>query len=301
MKKHKRFGFTLIEVALFLAISGLLFVGIIAGTQNSIWNQRFHDSVQSYAEFLRSIYSQVSNPQSVGDGRADRAIYGKLVVFGESVGLDGEPANDGDIQEIFVYDVIGDIAGTSSGTGTVKKMLRELGANVVVATKYNDLGKVIEVGPAGIVENYSPRWAASVEGVEEVDGHWDFRGSLLVVRHPRSGTINTLVSDKVIEVNETILDFNTGGGADSAHKVWSLLSDELGREENGVEKDPGSFEVKAVNFCVNPYGLGNPVELRREVRLVSNARNASGVEIIDLDSAENKCRPGLAGEENYSW
>lgn len=294
--KHKRFGikrrgFTLIEVSLFLAISGLLFIGIIAGTQNSIWSQRFFDSVQSYTEFMRSIYSQVSNPQSVGAGRADTAIYGKLVVFGESTGLDGEPVKQNEWQEIFVYDVIGDVAGADSGTGTAKKMLRELGANVVVATKYDDFGKVVEVGPAGIVQNYSPKWAASIEGVEKVDGSFAFRGSVLVVRHPRSGTINTLISPKVIEVNEMIRDFNLGGGADAEHPVWSLLSSELGSENGeGVETDPGSFKTERVDFCVNPYGLTVETEVRRNVRLVANARNASGVELIDMDSPENACR-----------
>lgn len=74
--KHKRNGFTLVEIVLFLAITSLLFVGIIAGTNNSIFQQRYNDSVQNFAEFLRRIYSEVANPQSVGDGRSDSAIYG---------------------------------------------------------------------------------------------------------------------------------------------------------------------------------------------------------------------------------
>lgn len=294
--KHKHVGFTLIEVALFLAISGLLLVGIIAGTQNSIWNQRFFDSVQNYTEFLRSIYSQVSNPQSVGSGRADTAIYGKLVVFGETTGLDGEPTNTGYTQEVFVYDVVGDVAGAGSGTGTAKKMLRDLKANVVVATKVDEFGRVVEVGPAGIVQTYSPRWMASIEGVERVNGEWAFQGSILVVRHPRSGTINTLISSEVIQVNEAIRDFNAGGGKNENHAVWSLLTSELGAENSdGIETDPGSFTTQRIDFCVNPYGLGSPSELRRNVRLVANARNASGVELINLDSEENACRE-LAGE-----
>ena len=77
--KRRKIGFTLIEVAFFIAITGLLFVGIIAGTQSSIWQQKYNDSVQSYADFLRSVYAEVSSIQGISDGRSDKAIYGKMI------------------------------------------------------------------------------------------------------------------------------------------------------------------------------------------------------------------------------
>ncbi len=284
-----RHGFTLIEVSLFLAISGMLLVGIIAGMQNSIYTQRFSDSVQNYAEFLRSIYSEVSNPQSTGDGRSDIAIYGKLVVFGETRGLSGEAINNEYTQTIYVYDVIGNVAGASNGTGSATSMLRTLGANVIRATAWNELGQATEV-EAMSAESYSPRWSASVEGISMRDGQWGIKGSLLVVRHPRSGTISTLWSDDVIEVNEAVSDFNAKGGLNSNHRVWSLLSSELGwLDDNGNERDL-KFQAQEINFCINPYGLGSPSELRRNIRLTENARNASAVETIDQDSSDNKCR-----------
>jgi prepilin-type N-terminal cleavage/methylation domain-containing protein len=59
--KHK--GFTIIEVMIFLAISGLLLVGVLIGTGTTIARQRYNDAVQSFAEFLRQQYSFVINPQ----------------------------------------------------------------------------------------------------------------------------------------------------------------------------------------------------------------------------------------------
>ena len=82
MKRVRR-GFTLVEVALFLAITAAIFVSIAVGTQNSIFQQRYNDAVQNFAEFLRSMYSQVTNVQSEGYGRSEYAIYGKLVNFEE--------------------------------------------------------------------------------------------------------------------------------------------------------------------------------------------------------------------------
>ncbi|MBR3336275.1 MAG: type II secretion system protein, partial [Bacillus sp. (in: Bacteria)] len=65
MQRIRR-GFTLIEVSIFLAITGLLFAMVVIGVQNSISQQRFNDVVQNYVEFLRSIYAGVTNVQSSG-------------------------------------------------------------------------------------------------------------------------------------------------------------------------------------------------------------------------------------------
>lgn len=54
-------GFTIIETVLFLAISGLLVVGILASTGTSIAIQRYRDSVTSFHELLRSQYTQVDH------------------------------------------------------------------------------------------------------------------------------------------------------------------------------------------------------------------------------------------------
>ena len=87
MEKVKR-GFTLVEVALFLAVTGLLFVGVVLGIQNSLFQQKYNDSVQGFAEFLRSIYSQTANTENTfqedgsSRGQSNLAIFGKLVTFG---------------------------------------------------------------------------------------------------------------------------------------------------------------------------------------------------------------------------
>ena len=273
MNKRKRrlVGFTLVEVSLFLAVTAVLFVGIITATQGSIWQQRFYDSVQSYAEFWRGIYSQVSNPQTVGQGNTETAIYGKLVVFGESVDLQGNSVNattDANYgQQIFIYDVVGDATGT--GTGSVVEMLSGLNANVIM--KVLDSRGNTEWIPAGEVTDYVPRWGAEIETTTQAE---PFTGSILVVRHPQSGTINTLVSKEVIHVNGALQSYNGSTGV-----MERLLKSKL-----------DSFEPSEIDFCLNPYGYGVATDNRRDIRLAKNARNSSGVQIIDLDSDENRCR-----------
>lgn len=277
--KHK--GFTLIEIALFLAITGVLFMGIIAGTGNSLYEQRFNDSVQSFAELLRSVYSQVSNPQSIGDGRSDTAIYGKLISFGQKVGLMGEDLDSSE-QVIFIYDVVGKVnTAGEGGTGSVTDALKQLNANVAVVKEQSN-GVITKMEPAGEVESYMPRWGAAIEKTEiitsEPDRQMDlFTGSILVVRHPRSGTIHTLYSEEIIEVNENL---EKGSQNEDYEEAINMLTNVL-----------STFKTQELDFCVDPNGtevVSN--NNRRDIRLVNNARNASGVEIIDLDSNENKCR-----------
>ena len=269
-----RHGFTLVEVALFLAVTGLLFAGVMIGVQNSIWQQRYNDTVQNFTNFLRNIYSEVSNPQSPGDGRSDRAIYGKLVSFGQRYGLDGDKLSDSD-QKIYVYDVVGDIDTSKISTGSVAEMLKKLNANVVIEEK-NESGVTVGATLAGIVESYSPVWGSVIETTSDKENAL-FEGSILVVRHPEFGTINTLVSEEVIDVNNIIklADYGTFDYGE----VDELLTSKLDT----------SFKLEEVNFCVNPYGMGESGTAKRNIRIIKNARNSSGVEIIELDSENNPC------------
>lgn len=254
MKRVRR-GFTLVEVSLFLAITAAIFVSIAVGTQNSIFQQRYNDAVQNFAEFLRSTYSQVSNVQSEGTGRTGLAIYGKLIVFGVN-----EEENK---NEITSYNVIGKIGDESSG-GDVLTRLAGLNANVIIQDGS-------DFKPVGWVENYTPRWASQIQTVAawEDDGYEIFRGMLLIVRHPSSGTIYTFVDEDedgegLINVDEMIKQ-----------------SDVRGSEQNYLKPilESKKFEKENVIFCVNPNGAERS-SLRRGIRITAGARNASGVEIL---------------------
>ena len=46
-------GFTIIEVMLFLALSGVLLAGILGGLGGNIARQRYNDAVQDIANIMR--------------------------------------------------------------------------------------------------------------------------------------------------------------------------------------------------------------------------------------------------------
>lgn len=272
MKKRVRRGFTLVEVSLFLAITGFLFIGIVAGVQGSMFQQRYNDSVQSFAEFLRSIYSQVANVESsrVGNGgQTDQAIYGKLVVFGENFDLSGGATDDA---VVYVYTVVGGAIGDTNKDDALGS-LADLKANVVTKKGGVDF--------LGIADQYFPKWGA---GIQTTDG-WSnksksykpFKGALLIVRHPNSGTTFTYVyEEKGDSLNEN-LKINEWIGASN---MAANMPDPLGGLLN-------KFEVKDVDFCINPEG--DKKSQRRDVRIIRGAKNSSGVEVIAQDGEENKC------------
>lgn len=273
--KHKKNGFTLVEMSLFLAVTGLLFVGIIAGTQNTIRRQRYNDSVQNFVDFWRNIYASVSNTQNntAERGRSDQAIYGKLVVFGQTKGLDSKPVNNKD-QVIYSYDVVAD--ATSAGTGSAVEVLKEMHANILVMQ--NDIAYT-----AGIAESYIPTWGAVIESTRQdlSGGAALFKGSILVIRHPRSGVINTFISkNTVIDANQYLT-----GASVSDTDVNKLLQQYLNR----TPSENGAFVQDTIDFCVNSDDIGFTKTRRQDVRLIQNARNQSGIEIISLDDSDNPC------------
>ena len=175
MKKMKG-GFTLIEVSLFLAITGLLFLGVTIGVQNSIFQQRYNDSVQNFAEFLRSAYAKTENVQSAGTGDTDQAIYGKLITF-------GEPNSN---NTVYMYSVIGK-ASCGGGFNGMLKALIDCEADVLNSK-----------GDPYLSESYTPKWSAAIQSID-----WNpFVGAILITRHPQSGTVHTFVMNgKTINVS----------------------------------------------------------------------------------------------------
>lgn len=61
MGNHVQKGFTVIEVMLFLAVTGLLAVGILVGSGVTIGQQRYRDSVNSVKSYIQQQYSEVTN------------------------------------------------------------------------------------------------------------------------------------------------------------------------------------------------------------------------------------------------
>ena len=240
--KKMRSGFTFIEVSLFLAITGLVFVGIAVGTQNSIFWQRYNDSVQSFAEFLRSEYSRVANVQlNATVENKGRIALGRVILFDE----------DGSINSYLLS--VKEKAENASGG--IKDWLE------------NDSAEPLIDNDVGISEKFTPRWGAQIQTTDAYNGDYKlYTGAIMVVRHPSNGTIYTFFNKDVKDEGDLSSSLTTDDGI------------------NG-------YKTEQLDFCVNPNGADKS-NLRRDVRIIKDARNASGVEIMPADGSENECKNG---------
>lgn len=271
--KKTRHGFTVFEVILFLSLTAMVLIGVFVGTSNSINQQRYHDSVENFAEFLRRLYSKVADVQGFGDGRSEQAIYGKLITFGETLNFNHQDNKD---ERFFVYDVVGDLENKST-SNNVTNVLYDLKAAVVIKDGS-------DYKPAGIPESYLPNWSAIIETTSDAKNEKDrrFKGTLLIVRSPLSGTIYTYILDEVIEVNKSIKDGNP------------IPLDLLKKHLDPLSTDK-HFEARDINFCINFKDIVlRGGRLRHNIRITANAHGASDVENISVDdhsASGNQCLP----------
>ena len=165
--KTMKKGFTIIEVAIFLAISGAVFASVMGIFSANVARHRYQDSLNDIIETVKNTYASTINVENArikqeessyfcsissafkGDslsinsretdindnypGRTRCAIYGQLITFGEQ--------NQSIIHR---YDIIG-TANTDNinpdGNDDVLSALRSVGANIATITQTNSSAK----------------------------------------------------------------------------------------------------------------------------------------------------------------
>ncbi|MDO4759163.1 MAG: hypothetical protein Q4A30_00005 [Candidatus Saccharibacteria bacterium] len=305
VKTKLRAGFTVIEVSIFLAISALLLVSIMAGTSISIARRRYTDAVNDITDYLRRAYAEVINVQNSRLGTTDQdiyctvstmfdpssghsvvksgstdnfpgrtncIIYGKLITFGEQGSTN-----------IHSYDIIGRIHRVDiDNQDNAITALEAVGANVVTV---QNLNQVCTLGLAGNANVFEPRWQASLINSKT---RKLYQGSVMIVRSPISGTVQTYYSQNTIPVQQTLADKNqaffgnTGCLASELRSRYSDLHKELLMKElihNTFTKEDATFCVDSDDF----FALSS----RRAIRIKAEGRNTSGVELLPVDSQES--------------
>ena len=324
-----RSGFTIIEVTLVLAISMFLFVGVIGGTNVNITRQRYNDSVNSFAEFLRSQYSEVISTENTRDdrisntspctltskqaagngsgsnvetGRSHCLIYGKLITFNE----ENNPA------KVYSYDIIGD-AKTSNDLEALNKAVRKnsshpyhgisndtilslvnLNADVLTA---RSTGSGCQIIPAGNTSTYELPWGAYVQTTNHPTMQ-NYTGSILIVRSPLSGAINTFRLNSVVPVQSRLRNPYIAAeycNANSDARVNAYNNGSLRSFLSATGSNAPSFGNASTGtvaeFCINSddvFALAS--NGRRMVSIAYDGYNASAVKVYNQDQGENKCQ-----------
>ncbi|MBO7720394.1 type II secretion system protein [Candidatus Saccharibacteria bacterium] len=314
--KQKR-GFTLVEIILALAVATLMLIAFISTISYRIGKERYTDATRNFADFLRTIYSEVENVQNdrrgiisaqnqfctlTGQyaytqdpnlqpnpndnqsyaGRSGCAVYGKLISFGET-GSNGS---------FYVYDVIGKAVDFRSNLGgDVLDNLKHIYADVL-ALKANDNG-TYTLGPAGNYYAYKPTWDAWPENPDKSK----FEGEILIVRSPTTGAVNTYFSSRKIDYQQIISDYkNSQGSLNPAYvgQVYNAAAsrgDILSSYLNSGNSD--AFTPHEIDFCINSPDVFSHVSYRNNVRIKEYAHDSTAVEIIETDKPQgeggNRC------------
>ena len=250
--KIKKAGFTLIEVILFLALSSSLIIGIVVATNASVARQRYNDSVNDFADFLRGTYSQVMNVEHDKKGNTGEAVYGKLITFRE----DGTDT-------IYSYDIIGKAVNSAN--------IISLGTDTLTILKDDSIQ--LRLNTSNKLE-YNIPWEAFLEKVNSSSSpssQYDtvndtrFVGTVMIVRSPVSGTVRTFTA--------------SGEGSEFNSATASALVDYIKADK---------FGTGDLDFCLdsddNNYGN------RRDIRLLGGGNNSTAVNMVAMDEGDSRCK-----------
>lgn len=244
LRRSSKAGFTIIETMLFLGITGLLVIGVLAGTSSSINVQRYRDSITSLQSFLQQQFSNVSNVSNDRNGNWSCDNNGTITAI-----TPGTVRGQSDCVILGRF-----ITTTNSGhTLSIRNVVGNLPSGLAAAQ--NDLAALMQynigIFSPTVNDNYDIEWDTSIVN-QGTNVPASF--SILMLRSPLSGVIRTFVNSTAV-VNDS--------------DIKTLLINQLALKQS-------------VTMCVNPKGLFNGT--RMAVFLRAGATSASGVETLGDNS-----------------
>lgn len=250
-------GFTIIEVSLFLAITGLLLIGLLGGTYASIASQRYNDSVRSFAEFLRQTFGEVISPETLGGGNSNQsAIYGKVIVFG----LD-------DTTTAYTATITGDVDIPKS-PGSFMDELKAVNARLFCGIEGTAPGSEDQ---DSTVSQYTPLWQTKITAPDKSI----LKGTIIIARSPTSGTIHTTYSSQQFDIKNHC---NVGDvGASNAFQNAVQHNADFSSDE--------AFRAQPVNFCLRSENS----LIVRDVLLGADANGTSAINTLTDEDPEAQC------------
>ena len=192
-------GFTIIEVILFLAISGMMITAVLIGVGASLNYQRYNDALNSFSDFVKGQYNLTDN---VRNNRSADVDYTSVCRsgLGGSNNAEGTSSNCTLVGR-YIY-------STNNGTQVVS---RPLIATAQADENATDIGSILNsmklvVPPAAMNtddEDYTLAWQTTVRSAKNQEPQF----SMLIVRL-ESGVIQTFANSAVV-------------AADNLSEFWS--------------------------------------------------------------------------------
>lgn len=278
-------GFTIIEVMLFLAISGLMMVGLLVGTGATISKQRYNDSVYSLQSKLQAQYSAADSVEDSCRSSTDASCAPNVscTLSGSSVSVKygtsattPEPRGQSDCLILGRYitttadgNVIvmrGVVGIKPAGAGTGSDDVADLALYKIAAVPdgYDDSAAMQTQLAYLNGERYTTEWQEKLlaptigdpgNTSEPKSGVADY--AILILKSPISGRLYTFVSD----------DRSPG-----ANSMMSKLTTDIGN---------------SATFCVDSSGAAGQGTMA--VKIDANGSSSSAVEVLGDQAAKAIC------------
>ena len=318
-----RKGFTIIEVMLFLALSGLLLVGVLGGLGDNISRQRYNDAVQDVVNMMRDQYSFVSDTQiAQRTNKKDSNCYG---LVGSDIGNDdaasyyrGQANNTPDSisyrgrTNCVVYGAVVSINENYVETTELlgrdyETIVRQRAkAGDPVSTNLSDIAILHDVVNANNVSLHCDpdssncyvrsadnsriqrtKWGTKLQNVDKTP----IEKTMIIFRSPRDGSIRTYVYEGgikgIVNGSEQLIkyeDINKANGGLGVNYIDSSTLDNYGVNRYLTEANFRSVEL---NICVDSSDAQTYNSARRMVKVKKGAMSQSGVELMNLDIAKD--------------
>lgn len=234
-------GFTIIEVMLFLAISGFLVVGMMSGAGVAINVQRYKDATNSFLSYIQGQYDRAANVQSDHLENLHCDAAGTITTSSVTV-------TRGASEDCYI---VGRLLTVSDGGKKITAqsvyasgVLQTSGADVTALSSIN----LFTDATVEVAETYTPEWSTHLvlpkpNNTTTMD---DWR--LLIVRSPSTGTIRTF----------TTMD-------NSLTTLQSIIASPATRAD--------------VTACVSPDGL--TITAPRGAKIIKDASGMSAVKMTN--------------------
>ncbi len=311
MSKQKS-GFTIIETMLFIAITGLVFAGVVIGTNGSLRSQRYRDTVQSFVNSLRDVYSRAENTQIANySGKTQCGWYGGSY-------SDANSGSNRGRSNCAVYGVSAAIYTHGEDSAVFSSLLGGMDETKVkenyeakkktdsshAGSLYNDYDYLVYAGVNDFfmdsgASSWSRRdiveakllWGAKVhvlcnDEIRDVnvmlcDGKATADGlgvEMIVYRSPNTSSMESFAR---YTNNNDIWDSIRGSAPDGSLVKFNDTNPDL--------QELRTFKHRDVSFCVEPGDGMSSSGGMRMVTIDGDGTGENAVRLIEADSEENEC------------
>lgn len=200
MSPVKTAGFTIVEVLLVLAVTGLMIIGILAGSAAQVRQQEYRDSVHSLQSEIQNQYNEVQNP-IIDRTKADSQ---------NTCGI-ATPVSRGAAENCFV---VGRLI-SSDGNGTLKEApILGLAPSGDSSVSINNDAHLTGPGANAngwkltiatpLMNTYSVEWGSQIKATSSAIGTSD-KFNVLLIMSPSDGSIRTYANRQPSIVNSSQL------------------------------------------------------------------------------------------------